>query len=517
MNKYLFVILYCVFCQAILFAQEKVDPNGYNRFYFENGTVSSEGRLEDGKPQGYWKNYYETGVLKSEGNRKEFELDSAWKFYNEEGILTQLITYKVGKRNGRSETYNNEGFLISASIYEDDKKEGIELTYFTNGAVKTETPFVNGNEDGKAYEFNDKGDIITIRTYQNGILTRQENINRKSAGKEKNGLWKEFYDDRTVKSEGRFKNGERDGYWKEYSSKGLLLGVTKYKDGRLITDAEEISDLEVKELYYPDSDGQLKFRGTYRKGMAHGTHIWYNISGEIDSAKVYRNDNLIAEGDLDVKGLRQGPWVEYYYPTGEIKAKGIYQNGYRFKEWIYYFQNGKTEQRGVYTAKGKPNGKWKWYYESGALLREESFRGGKENGWLIEYSDTGKVITRGEYVDGREEGDWFYEIGDHLEQGVYEAGMKQGVWEHFYISNGEKRFEGEYFDDLPQEKHVWYYDNGKKMLEGKFVSGVKEGEWRRYNKDGTVMVTIEYQSDVEIKVDGIKIKTQQKGSSKDKG
>ena len=516
MNKYVIIAFLCLVISEVC-SQEKVDPNGFNKFYYSDGTLSSEGSLLDGKPEGYWKNYYESGILKSEGNRKEFELDSTWKFYNEEGILTQLITYKAGKRNGETRKYNNEGFLVTATPFTDDLKQGTELSYFNNGSVREEIPFEKGHENGKAYEFNKKGDIITIRTYQNGILTRQENINRKSPGKEKNGLWKEFYEDRTVKSQGRFKNGERDGYWKEYSNKGLLLGVTKYKDGQLITDAEEISDLEVREQYYPDSDGQLKFRGTYRKGQAHGTHIWYSITGEIDSAKVYRNNVLIAEGDLDKNGLRQGAWEEFYYPTAELKAKGIYQNGYRFKDWVYYFQNGKIEQKGPYSAKGKPNGKWHWYYETGKILREETFRNGKENGWLIEYSDTGKVITRGEYVDGKEEGDWFYEIGDHLEQGLYEAGMKQGTWEHFFLSNGEKRFEGEYFDDLEQEKHVWYFDNGKKMLEGKYVSGVKEGEWRRYNKDGTIMVTIEYQSDVEIKVDGIKIKAAEKANSREKG
>lgn len=516
MNKYVLISFLC-FSFLEVCSQEKADSDGHNKFYYSDGTLSSEGVLENGQPEGYWKNYYESGVLKSEGNRRHFELDSTWKFYNEEGIITQLITYKEGKRNGETRKYNNEGFLVSLIPFVDDRRQGIEYNYFNSGVVRSETPFDIGHENGKAYEFNDKGDIITIRTYQNGILTRQEYINRKSPEKEKNGLWKEFYDDRKIKSEGRFKNGERDGYWKEYSNKGLLLGVTKYKGGQLITDAEEISDLEVREQYYPDTEGQLKFRGTYRKGLAHGTHIWFNISGDIDSAKVYRNDVLIARGDLDVKGLRQGEWEEYFYPTAELKAKGVYQNGYRFQEWVYYFQNGETEQRGLYSAKGKPNGKWKWYYESGKILREETFRNGKENGWLIEYSDTGKVITRGEFIDGKEEGDWLYEIGDHLEQGVYEAGMKQGKWEHFYLSNGEKRFEGEYFDDFEQEKHIWYFDSGKKMLEGKFISGVKEGEWRRYNIDGTVMVTIEYQSDLEIKVDGIKIKLAEKAKSKNKG
>ena len=50
-------------------AQNDIDPNGYNIFYYPNGTKSSEGHFENGKPEGYWKTYHENGVLKSEGNR----------------------------------------------------------------------------------------------------------------------------------------------------------------------------------------------------------------------------------------------------------------------------------------------------------------------------------------------------------------------------------------------------------------------------------------------------------------
>jgi hypothetical protein len=40
-----------------LFAQVN-NPNGYNKFYYDNGALSSEGTMKDGKPEGYWKNYH---------------------------------------------------------------------------------------------------------------------------------------------------------------------------------------------------------------------------------------------------------------------------------------------------------------------------------------------------------------------------------------------------------------------------------------------------------------------------
>ena len=60
---YLFIIyiVYFFFLSgSIILAQETdINPNGYNTFYFQNGNVSSEGTLKDGKPIGYWKTYYE--------------------------------------------------------------------------------------------------------------------------------------------------------------------------------------------------------------------------------------------------------------------------------------------------------------------------------------------------------------------------------------------------------------------------------------------------------------------------
>lgn len=490
-----------------------VDPNGYNQFYFDSGVLSSEGNLVDGKPEGYWKNYFESGVLKSEGNRKGHALDSIWKFYSEDGILREEISYANGKRNGITKKYGKDGFLISSIPYEEDRKQGIGYTYCSNGAVHTETPYEQGAENGEAYEFNERGEIITITTYKNGIFIKQEKVNRKNAKGEREGLWKEFYEDRTIKSEGRYSADRKEGYWKEYSQKGMLEVTYKFNKGKLITNAEELANLEVRESYYRDSDGKIKFRGTYREGKAHGTHIWYALNGEIDSVKIFRNGIRTAEGDMTNDGLRIGAWREYYFEGGQLNSEGDYKAGYKAGQWVYYFQNGTVQQKGKYTDKGEPDGEWKWYYEDGSLLRVESFRNGQEHGRLVEYSDTGKVITEGEYVNGLEEGVWFVEVGDHHEEGVYEAGMKQGVWKHYYISNGNLRFEGAYYDDLPQDQHVWYYDTGVKMLEGKYVSGIKEGEWRRYNPDGSIFVNIEYSSGVEIKVDGIKLKV--KGSEEE--
>ena len=48
-------------------------------------------------------------------------------------------------------------------------------------------------------------------------------------------------------------------------------------------------------------------------------------------------------------------------------------------------------------------GKWKKYYESGALFEEVTFSDNKENGPFIEYYENGNLKAEGEYLEGDNE------------------------------------------------------------------------------------------------------------------
>ena len=52
-------------------------------------------------------------------------------------------------------------------------------------------------------------------------------------------------------------------------------------------------------------------------------------------------------------------------------------------------------------------------------MRKETFKGGKEEGLLVEFDEEGKIITKGKYRKGNKKGKWIVEVGDHID----------GVWE----------------------------------------------------------------------------------------
>ncbi|MBI3501061.1 MAG: toxin-antitoxin system YwqK family antitoxin [Bacteroidetes bacterium] len=522
--KYIFIpFVICHLSFVICFAQpqQNVNPNGYNKFYYENGKISSEGMMKDSRPEGYWKTYSPNGKIKSQGNRKNFELDSLWKFYNENGKLLTEINYRNGKKDGMKRTWDADGFILSEENYSSDVKQGMTITYYapddtiqTKGKVKMKIPFDKGKENGTAFEYDKNGNIITILEYSYGVLKKQELVNRTDKSGQKQGTWKEFFPSGKVKSETAYQNGKKTGYEKKFTETGSLANVEKFIGDSAVKEAPELTTkLEVRNEYY--EDGAIKKTGTYLYGVAEGTHKEYSPEGKITGAKIFHEGNLIGEGLIDEAGNQQGAWTEYH-ANGKIKGKGSYENGIKTGEWVFYHPNGKTEQKGKYDKKGKPQGLWQWYYDSGNLLREETYLNGKREGALTEWSDAKKdssgnkteaqVITKGEYIDGMKEGKWFYQIQDYREEGMYKSDNKDGAWESYYVDNNQVRFAGKFVEGLPDGKHTYYYHDGKKEEEGKYIMGNKDGNWEYFNPDGTLLITITFHKDREIKFDGVKVK-----------
>ncbi len=480
-------------------------PNGYNIFYYSNGKISSEGTLKNGKPEGYWKNYYNNGILKIEGNRRNFLLDSTWKFYDEKGRIMQLINYKENKKNGLKQSFDSLGNILMDENYLMDYKQGNVKFYYPNNRIKEIIPYKDGLEDGMAYQFDSDSTITGITQYQGGFVKYKEKINFKDDKNRKQGLWKTFFNNTLiVKTECRYLDDNMNGYFKEFDIKGNILKLEKYINGKKIEDnkAPELIKPELVKLYH--STGKIKYEGAYLNGVQEGLHKSYNTFGIPDSAKVYKDGYLIAEGKLDSSGLQEGVWTEYYL-TGEIQGKGKYTNGKRIEQWEFLYPNGKIEQKGKYSKIGLPTGKWLWYHENGKILIDENYKGGKREGQFTEYDTDSKIITQGEYLDGLKEGKWIYQINDYREEGNYKLDNRDSVWIHFFVEKNQIRYKGNFIDGEPDGKHIRYYENGNVWYEGKYETGKKAGDWKYYDELGTLFLTITYEDDIEVKFDGIKL------------
>jgi uncharacterized protein len=505
------------------------NPNGYNKFYYENGKISSEGNMKEGKPNGYWKNYYKNGKIKIEGNRKNFQLDSVWKFYDERGRLNKSINYSDGKKNGLTAIYDTLGKIVTSENYNKDTKEGLTRYFYKSGKTKSIVPFIKGKQEGTAYEFSEDSLITSITQYKGGILQSYEKINQRDENNKKQGIWKEFYGNKEVKKEQKFNDDSLDGYVKEFDKKGNLLSTKKYSFGKQILNAPEIANVEVyREVF---EDGTLKYEGVYSDGVAIGTHYKYIQKRRCDSSLFRRDDTtdifvnrmvcrnvpipdsaleyfdgtVVARGAVDSLRNRIGLWYEYHY-TGEFRAKGVYKEGNRVGDWEFFYASGKLEQKGRYDKKGRPQGSWKWYFESGKLWREENYVNGKRDGELKDYDEEEKVILQGNFVEGRKEGKWIYETNDYKEIGNYVNDEPDSLWKSYYLPSKIKCFEGKFLSGEPVGLHVGFHPNGARKFIGNYVGGMKDGDWKYYDENDVMALLVTYKNDIEIKWQGEKIR-----------
>lgn len=464
--------------------------------------IISQGYLRNGIPDGYWKTFYDNGILKSEGNRKNYLLDSLWNFYNSAGVLITTITYKESKKSGYKVIYNpDDQSIIMKENFINDLKNGMTFLY-KQGYMYKQIPYVDGKENGIGKEFAKDSTVITISSYKNGFISREEKINRTDYRGKKQGVFKDFFPlSDHEKLVATYTDDKLNGYLKEYNFRGDLVKTEKWVDGVLQKNNKESTKIDIKREFY--ENGNVKSYGTSRNGILEGITRYYDENGKLVGSKFYRNGFLSSEGLIDEKGLQQGVWKEFY-SEGEIKSEGVYENGRKIGEWKYYHQNKTIEQIGSYN-KGKPIGNWKWFYENGQLLRFETFEFGKLSGDFIEYNDKGEVILKGQFTDGEANGEWLIVDNDIKEFGSFKDGLKFGEWITTYISNNKIYHKGFYTNGLENGKHTYYYDNGRLSEEGSFILGQKVDKWKYYSLDGSLLTVLEYRNGEDYKIDGANI------------
>jgi antitoxin component YwqK of YwqJK toxin-antitoxin module len=340
-----------------------------------------------------------------------------------------------------------------------------------------------------------------VAKYYAGIMGKREFINRTDKFDLKQGSWKYFWDNGNLKEEGTYQNDKKQGYFKYYDEAGNFKYVEKYDQDNLVADAPETRQMEIKTVYHPN--GKVAITATYYKGIPDGIRREFDENGTVIKGYVFANGILKYEGVTDEAGKRQGLWKEYY-STGELKSQGHYINSNPDGAWKFYFENQQIEVEGRYK-NGKKEETWFWYYPNGEILQEENWRNGKLDGIFIEYNESGEITTQGEYLEGTEEGEWFYIQGNAIEKGIYYDGMRAGLWTTKWRKDGKLISEIEYDLDVFNGKYVLYHPTGKIRETGKYSGGERMGIWYLYNDEGEMLLTTVYSEGREVQWNDYKL------------
>ncbi len=509
--KYIILNLGFILFTVNSFSQ-KINPNGYNKFYYPDGTLSSEGTFKNGKPVGYWKSYYPDKILKSEGYRKNDKLDSIWRFFDRAGHLTEVIDYKNGIKSGYYKTYkfvNDSDYtgnvLISKELYVNGEKNGKSYYYTDRGKLEKTIEYEKNYKNGYEKHYDETGNIILILKYSYNNLLSSDRINRTDTKGRKQGIWKTFYGNDKLHIYANYLNDTLNGYYREYNPYGELIKEEYYINGKkqvLSKDEKEKTNLKLKKEYF--ADGKLKKIGAYIDEKPVGIHKIFNEKGNIINSESFSEKGIkLGEGRIDKEGKKQGDW-KFLYSDGKIRSEGKFINGKKTGPWLFYYKSGNIEQKGAYK-NGKPQGIWIWYYDNKNIRRKGKFDKGKETGKFYELTEESDTLSAGNYIYGLKSGKWKTVVNDYTETGSYVSGKKDGEWKAF-DNEGNELFKGHFLENYPDGKHVYYYPNGIVKEIRYYSFGQKVKKWKKYTKEGDLDTVTEYKGGKIYKIDGQKIK-----------
>lgn len=323
-------------------------------------------------------------------------------------------------------------------------------------------------------------------------------------------------------SEGTMRDGKPDGYWKTYNENGILVSEGNRKN----------FELDSTWRFY-DDQGKVKMEISYRNGKKDGPRKTYrddevlveNFAEDIKQGltSVYYADGTVKKTIPFVDGLEEGLSMEYA-PDGRIITRIRYKRGFITDR----------EMINRYDAANKKNGPWKYFYASGQVKREGTYRHGKEEGYFKEYDINGNLVTTAKFSEGilqedvaelkklevrkdyypdgkvkiaatyNEEGNlegirreyaedgsieksYIFRNGIMIGEGIVtEKGERDGFWKEYYDS-GKLRGEGRYKKDIRDGEWKYYHENGKLEQLGAYREGKPEGEWSWYHDNGSLL------------------------------
>ena len=207
--------------------------------------------------------------------------------------------------------------------------------------------------------------LLFLCFFQSPVFYGQK-VNQFDENKQRTGVWRKYYPNKTLRYEGEFKNGKE-------------VGVFKF----------------------------------YREGYSKFPSIIKKYSTENDTVAV---EFYTTKGKLETKGFfidktRVGKWI-YYFKDGKLMSEEFYNNGQLEGKVVNYYPNKKPTEITYYKA-GLKDGLSQKYSSDGILIEEVTYKKGKLNGLAKYFELNGNLKEKGMYKDGKRFGKWeFYMDGE---------------------------------------------------------------------------------------------------------
>jgi antitoxin component YwqK of YwqJK toxin-antitoxin module len=201
-----------------------------------------------GQRQGYWKKSYPDGNLVYKGFFKDGKPLGKMKRYYENGARRAELVYLEGNDITYARIFYINGKLAAEGKYVNMAKDSVwrYYSYYSDDLMYTET-YKTGLKDGESRKFYPGGQIAEIITWKSDM---------------KEGLWKQFFEDSTIRlvswhdanllhgryqvynrnhilmMDGQYDHGKMDKTWHFYNDHGKEEHVLHYVKGELQNNKE---------------------------------------------------------------------------------------------------------------------------------------------------------------------------------------------------------------------------------------------------------------------------------------
>jgi antitoxin component YwqK of YwqJK toxin-antitoxin module len=275
--------------------------------------------------------------------------------------------------------------------------------------------------------------------------------------------WTYYFQNKTpVKmSEGNYLNDKQDGKWVFYYPKGGLKQEGAYSEG--LNTGEWKSYFETGEVFWTgsfvisqqkdDISGEMK-----KVSFLEGKRVTYFKDGKIQMEEEYKAD-------------KKNGRTQVYYPKGSPKEISMFKDGKKNGALNEWFENGKKKTEGFFTDDLK-TGSWKMYYDNGQVMMEGKFTDDKTDGLWKTYSREGLLMKEGKYAIVKKE------VKDKAsgKMVVQSRSKEDGLWKFYEYVNGKKNLYAEYAVEggMVTSGINKIYENGVQTGEG-ILSGNPKG------------------------------------------
>lgn len=323
-------------------------------------------------------------------------------------------------KNGTFKSYHPNGKLKELGDYQNNFKVGKWLTYYDNGREQNVGGYDKGEElnpekgkIGEWYYCNTSGQPILIEKrdangsviskvtnqyHSNGKLEKEITTNRSGINE---GIYKEYYSNGNLKTEGTYKSGFQNGPWVYYYENGKIKAKGNFTNGNGSDPGSTGIPRNNRngEWYLYEENGNISQINNWKNGIQFGEqivyengkkskiHLWDN--GVLKSTKILNSSGKIEIlqefSDTKQRNFKQ---TEYFEASGKIHKELTYVNGKQHGQQKVFYENGKLEISAITDTNSTVNDNFielKQFDENGTLSLHQAVSNGQ---WVDKLANT---------------------------------------------------------------------------------------------------------------------------------